>query len=68
MSAAHHYRAKVAALTRSRQSDDPELLAARRDLAFEMLTTHLERVVGEAPRFTEDQLGALRRILAMEPA
>lgn len=49
-------RAKVASLTRSRTADDPELVAARRNLRASRLEDYVQRVVEEWPPLTEDQL------------
>lgn len=67
MSVLHHERARVAALTRSRESNDPELLAARRDLAAEKLASFIQRTVDAAPPLTDEQrskLAALFRPVA----
>lgn len=58
-----HQRAKVGALSRDRAPDDPELVAARRDLAAEGLTEHVKRVVAEAPKLTPDQLDKICSLL-----
>jgi tartrate dehydratase beta subunit/fumarate hydratase class I family protein len=49
------HRARVASLTRSRPANDPELVAARRDLAAERLAEHVRKVVAEAPPLTAEQ-------------
>jgi hypothetical protein len=38
-----HHRARVAALSRDRAPDDPELLAARRDLAEARLAARIDQ-------------------------
>lgn len=48
-------RGKVAALTRSRSTDDPDLVGARRELATSSLTDHIERVLAAAPPLTNEQ-------------
>lgn len=58
-----HERAKVAALSRSRNADDPELVAARGRLKAELLAAHIERVVSQAPPLTQDQRVRLASIL-----
>lgn len=63
MSQALHHRARVGALSRSRRSDDPELLAARRDLRAERLADHIRRVVAEAPPLTPEQRDKLSTLL-----
>lgn len=56
-------RARVASLTRSRQPDDPELVAARRDLRAELLARHVARVVADAPPLSDDQLARVAALL-----
>ena len=56
-------RAKYASLTRSRTPDDPELLAAHRDLVTEGLALHIKQVVDQAPILTEEQLDRLSSLL-----
>lgn len=53
--AAAHHRGKLAALSRSRTPDDPELLEARRDLRAERLADYVARIVAEAPPLTNEQ-------------
>lgn len=60
-----HYRAKIAAKSRVLAPDNPELLAAKRDLAAEKLVEHVQRAVDAAPPLTEDQrtrIAALLRV------
>lgn len=47
-----------------RRPDDPEIIAARRDLAYEGLAEHIRRVVDAAPPATPEQLDKLNAILA----
>lgn len=56
-------RARVAALSRSRTPDDPELVAARRDLTAATLAEHIRRVVDTAPPLTDDQRTRLADLL-----
>jgi hypothetical protein len=58
-------RSRVAGF-HARNSDDPELVAARRDLAYAKLTEHVRRVVDAAPPATPDQLA--RIAAALQPA
>ena len=58
-----HERAKVAALTRSRTPDDPELVEARRNLRAERLAEHVAKVVAEAPPLTHEQRHRITTIL-----
>lgn len=57
-------RARVASLSRSRSTDDPELIEARRNLKAERLADYVARVVAEAPPLTDaqrDRIAALLR-------
>ena len=69
-----HHRARVAALSRDRAPDDPELLAARRDLAAareaergeiaaRRLAAYIQRTVASAPPFTAAQIDQLSMLL-----
>lgn len=58
-----HHRGRVAALTRSRRPNDPDLVAARRDLAAERLAAHITRIVNEAPPLTDAQRDRLAVLL-----
>ena len=62
MSAVLSNRGKVASLTRSRQPD-PELLAAKRDLAADVLAEHAAKVVAKAPPLTREQIDRIAAIL-----
>lgn len=59
----YHHRARIAALTRSRTPDDPELVGARRDLEVEMLAEHVARVVAAAPPLTSEQRQRIAALL-----
>jgi hypothetical protein len=61
-----HERARLAALTRSRQPDDPEYLTAKRNLAYAKTEAYIEELVSQAPAFTREQIDHLRVLL--EPA
>ena len=57
-------RARIAALTRSRTPDDPELVEARRNLRAERLELYIKKVVDAAPPLddaTRDRLALLLR-------
>ena len=67
-----HHRARVAALSRDRAPDDPELLVARRDLAAareaergeiaaRRLAAYIKRTIASAPPFTASQIDQLSR-------
>jgi hypothetical protein len=58
-----HYRGKTAGLTRSRTSDDPELVEARRDLAAERLAEYIARTLETAPPLTPEQRDRLALLL-----
>jgi hypothetical protein len=53
--AAAHHRAKIGALSRSRSSDDPELLEAKRGLIEAQAAAYIEKVLTEAPPLTDEQ-------------
>jgi hypothetical protein len=48
-------RARVAALSRSRDVDDPDLVAARRDLKAARLAEYIQRTVEAAPPLSDEQ-------------
>ncbi len=56
-------RGRVAALSRSRPVDDPDLINARRALRAERLADRIEQVVAEAPPLTPEQLDRLAALL-----
>lgn len=56
-------RARVASLSRSREPDDPDLVAARRDLRALRLEDHVTKVLAEAPPLTDAQLARIAGIL-----
>ena len=56
-------RGRVAALSRSRSADDPDLLNAKRNLRAERLADHVAKAVAEAPPFTEAQVERLTLLL-----
>lgn len=58
------YRGQVAALSRSRAADDPELLTARRELKAARLAEHVERTLAAAPPLTAEQRARVARLLA----
>lgn len=65
-----HHRGRVAALSRSRSADDPELVDARRDLKAQRLADHVAKVVAEAPPLTDEQrerIAGLLRVSADRP-
>lgn len=49
-------RGRVAALSRSRSSSDPEFTAAKRELTTLTLEQHVSRVVADAPPLTDEQV------------
>ncbi len=63
-----HHRARVAALTRDRAPDDPELVDARRSLAAARLEDYIAKTLAAAPPLTAAQCARLRNIIpADEP-
>jgi hypothetical protein len=63
MSSWTHERARIAALTRSRSADDPDLVNARRNLKAERLADYITRVVDAAPPLTPAQRDRLALLL-----
>jgi len=59
-------RARIAALSRSRTPDDPELLDARRELKAASLEQHVADVVATAPPLTPDQRHRIAALLVPE--
>jgi len=62
-SSVYHHRARVAALSRDRSPDDPELEAARRDLRAARIEEHLAHAVQSWPPLTPEQLDTLTGLL-----
>jgi hypothetical protein len=58
-----HERARVASLTRSRTPDDPDLIAARRNLRAARLEDYIRRTVDAAPPLTAEQRDRLALLL-----
>lgn len=63
MSSTLSKRGRVAALTRSRNADDPELIEARRDLVAQSLEEHIRREVAKAPPLTDEQRDRIAAVL-----
>ena len=62
-----HYRAKVAALSRDRSPEDPDLLAAHRDLREARLEAYIRRTVDAAPPLSDEQRDRLAVLLRATP-
>ncbi len=60
---ANRERGRVAALSRSRTSADPELVSARRNLRAARLEDHVQRVLAEAPPLTDEQRERIAALL-----
>ena len=56
-------RAKVAALSRARASDDPELLQARSQMRAARAEDYIHKLISEAPPLTGEQRDRLAVIL-----
>jgi hypothetical protein len=66
-SPAAHFRGRIAALTRSRTPDDPELIDARRNLRAEMLATHVQKVLAASPTLTDEHRARIADMLIGGP-
>jgi hypothetical protein len=73
-----HTRARIAALSRTRPDDDPELVELRlrlpleradatRDDYAEYMAAAVARLVDQAPPLTDEQLGRITSILKAAP-
>jgi hypothetical protein len=58
-----HRAGRIAALSRSRKPDDPELVAERQAHAVERLAEHVEKVVAGWPKLTDEQLDRVAALL-----
>jgi hypothetical protein len=58
------HRGKVAALSRSRSADDPDLIAAKRALREARLADYIQHTVDEAPQLTVEQRTRLALLLS----
>ena len=59
-------RARVAALSRDRAEDDPELINARRNLKALRAEQYVAQLVADAPPLTSDQRHRIAALLAPE--
>lgn len=58
-----HHRARIAALSRDRAPDAPEITAARRELIEAKAAAYIEKVLTEAPPLTNEQRTRLAELL-----
>lgn len=58
-----HERARVAALSRSRNTNDPALINARQNLRAAKLEEYVSRVVAEAPPLRPEQIDRISILL-----
>lgn len=56
-------RARVASLSRSRTTDDPDLVTARRDLRAARAEDYIRKLVDAAPPLSEEQRDRLAVLL-----
>ncbi len=63
MSAVNHWKAKVGALSRSRDDSDPELIEARLNLKAAKLSEHISRTLTTGPALTTAQRYNLAALL-----
>lgn len=57
-------RARVASLSRSRTTDDPELLGAKRDLRAALMEEYVRKSLAAAPPLTDEQRERLALLFA----
>ena len=62
-SASAHHRARIAALSRDRAPNDPELVKARGDLKAQQLADHIDKVMAGWPPLTDAQLDRIAALL-----
>lgn len=67
MSETLSHRGRVAALSRSRPADDPELLEARRNLTTAAIREYVQRAVDKAPPLTDEQKSSIAAALTPRP-
>lgn len=58
-----HERARVAALSRSRPNNDPDLVDARQNLRAAKLEEYVSRIVSEAPPLRSEQIDRISVLL-----
>lgn len=63
VSITHHRRAKYAALSRHRTADDPAVIDAGRDLAAEVLSAQVAKVVSKFGPLTAEQRDRIAALL-----
>lgn len=63
MSEILHHRAKIAALSRSRKPDDPELLVEKKRLAQAKTNARIEALIADAPPLSDEQRTRLAELL-----
>ncbi len=61
--AAAHHRARIAALTRDRAPDDPELVCAHDEFKTQRLADHVDRVLADWPPLSDVQLDRIAALL-----
>ncbi len=64
----HRARARVAALSRHRTSDDAELSSARAELRTAAAEDYIRRLVEASPRLNDEQVGRLAVLLRPDPS
>ncbi|GAC50102.1 hypothetical protein GOACH_19_01060, partial [Gordonia aichiensis NBRC 108223] len=62
-----HHRARVGALSRDRQPDDPALAEARQDLKAATLESYVAKVLAQAPPLTSEQRERIAALLRVGP-
>ena len=63
MSDISHHHGRLAALSRSRSDDDPEVLSTRQKLAAAKIHAYVKQVVAIAPPLTAEQCAKVTELL-----
>jgi hypothetical protein len=63
--AAAHHRSRIAALSRDREPDDPEIIEARRALRAQRISDYLDKALDGWPELTEKQLDDIAALLRL---
>jgi hypothetical protein len=62
---ANHHKARIAALSRDREPDDPELLEARESYWHASWSDRVRKLVADAPPLSREDLQEIASLLGM---